>query len=131
MLTSDAFSYVNILDRTLDASWKRQTAIANNIANVDTPGYKRQDVTFSNILTEEIEDINYKTRDQAIRHADMDDLESEIYTDAENFSYRIDKNNVDIDSENVELASEQLKYQTMTTATSSEFSRFRTAASIS
>ena len=69
MLTSDAFSYVNILDRTLDASWKRQTAIANNIANVDTPGYKRQDVTFSNILKEEIEDINYKTRDQAIRHA--------------------------------------------------------------
>ena len=130
MLTSDAFSYVNILDRTLDASWNRQTAIANNIANVDTPGYKRQDVTFSNILKDEIEDIRFKNRDQAIRHADMDDLEGEVYTDAENFSYRIDKNNVDIDTENVELASEQLKYQAISTATSAEFQRFKTAASI-
>ncbi len=38
MLSSDAFSYVNLLDFTADASWQRQSLITNNIANNDTPG---------------------------------------------------------------------------------------------
>lgn len=40
MLSSDAFSYVNLLDKAADVSWQRETLISNNIANVDTPGYK-------------------------------------------------------------------------------------------
>ncbi|MBQ2576037.1 MAG: flagellar basal body rod protein FlgB, partial [Lachnospiraceae bacterium] len=46
MLRSDAFSYINVLDKAADASWLRQTTIANNIANNDTPTYKRKDVRF-------------------------------------------------------------------------------------
>ena len=46
MIHSNAFSYINVLDKAADASWIRENAIANNIANVDTPGYKRQDVQF-------------------------------------------------------------------------------------
>ena len=34
MLRSDAFSYINVLDKAADASWLRQTTIANNIANI-------------------------------------------------------------------------------------------------
>ena len=41
MINSNAFSYINVLDRAADASWTRETVIGNNIANVDTPGYKR------------------------------------------------------------------------------------------
>ena len=128
MLNSDAFSYVNILDRTLDASWTRQTAIANNIANVDTPTYKRKDVEFKNILKSELSNPKYRSLDQAVRHADLDSLDARVYTDHANFSYRIDKNNVDIDTENVELASEQLRYQELSTSLKSQFSRFSTAA---
>ena len=128
MLNSDAFSYVNILDKTLDASWTRQTAIANNLANVDTPTYKRKDVEFKNILESELSSPKYRSLDQAVRHADLDALDAKVYTDHANFSYRIDKNNVDVDTENVELASEQLRYQELSTSLKSQFSRFSTAA---
>ena len=56
----------------------------------------------------------------------LDDLTVESYTDAANYSYRLDKNNVDVDTENVELASEQLKYQLLTNSISSEFKRLQT-----
>ena len=44
MFQSNVFNYVNVLDKAADASWLRNDAIGNNLANVDTPGYKRQDV---------------------------------------------------------------------------------------
>ena len=33
MINSNAFSYINVLDRAADASWTRESAIANNVAN--------------------------------------------------------------------------------------------------
>lgn len=127
MLSSDAFSYVNVLDKAADASWMRSSAIANNIANVDTPGYKRQDVEFSQILKQNLMKAKYNTLDKAIDNVDLSQLRPRTYTDAKYFSYRIDGNNVDIDTENVELASEQLRYNTLTTAMKHEFSMFTNA----
>ena len=46
MITTNAFDYINVLDKAADASWLRETAIMNNLANTDTPGYKRQEVDF-------------------------------------------------------------------------------------
>ncbi len=127
MLRSDAFSYINVLDKAADASWLRQTTVANNIANNDTPTYKRKDVRFQDILKDELVRTKYSNLDQAVKSLDYNGtrLNGEIYTDADNFSYRIDKNNVDIDTENVELASEQLRYQSVSTAITGEFSRFK------
>ena len=92
----------------------------------DTPFYKRKDLDFASILEDEITKTKYRTLDNAVRSMDYSDLEPYVYTDAENFSYRIDRNNVDVDTENVELASEQLKYQILTTEMSHEFGRFNT-----
>lgn len=50
MIQTNAFDYINVLDRAADAAWQRNEAISNNIANVDTPGYKRQDVAFESVL---------------------------------------------------------------------------------
>ena len=50
MFDSGAFNYINVLDKAADASWIRNEAIANNIANVDTPGYKRKDISFNTFL---------------------------------------------------------------------------------
>ena len=52
MILSGAYNYVNVLDKAADASWLRNEAIANNIANVDTPYYKRQDVNFEDAQSE-------------------------------------------------------------------------------
>ena len=50
MISTGAFNYINVLDKAADASWTRNTIIANNIANNDTPGYKRKDVQFESYL---------------------------------------------------------------------------------
>lgn len=125
MINSNAFDYINVVDRALDASYLRETVIANNIANVDTPYYKRKDVNFQDVLDDAIDSAKYKTIDQAVTSINTDDLNPIEYTDAENFSYRIDRNNVDIETENAELASEQLRYQALIQSANLDFSRFR------
>ena len=128
MISSNAFSYINVLDRTLDASWTRQTMIANNLANVDTPNYKRQDIEFKSVLEQQMRSTSMRIADNSVdrivKNMDLAKLKGKQYTDYANFKYRIDRNNVDVDTENVELASEQLNYQTLSTAVSSEFNRF-------
>ena len=54
MLSTDAFNYVNVLDKAADASWSRENILTNNIANVNTPGYKRKDLNFENTLKTEL-----------------------------------------------------------------------------
>ena len=54
MISSGAFNYINILEKTADASWLRHSVISNNIANADTPTYKRKDVTFQSYLEEQL-----------------------------------------------------------------------------
>ncbi|MBQ7147146.1 MAG: flagellar basal body rod protein FlgB [Pseudobutyrivibrio sp.] len=128
MLSSDAFSYVNLLDFTADASWQRQSLITNNIANNDTPGYKRQDYEFASVLRHELLATHEKTLDRAVNVLDDDGnhVDGIEYTDYEHYSYRLDGNNVDMDTENVELASEQLRYQALTSSITNEFNRFST-----
>ena len=127
MINSNAFSYINVLDRAADASWTRETVIGNNIANVDTPGYKRQDVAFEDVLKRELKSSKYDTLQKAVDNVSLNKLEGRTYTDYASYSYRLDGNNVDIDTENVQLASEQLRYQTLTSAVSNEFTRMNTA----
>ena len=65
--------------------------------------------------------------DSYVDGMDLSTLEATIYTDNVNLSYRSDGNNVDIDTENAELAKNQIKYNVMTDAISQEFSRLKTA----
>ncbi len=131
MFYTNAFDYINVLDKAADASWLRETAITNNIANVDTPGYKRQDVDFQSVLKKELGRTKYASLDQRMNQLNtgLNNLNVSTYTDAANYSYRLDKNNVDIDTENVELASEQLRYQALTTSINSQFSRMKAVIS--
>ncbi len=125
MIQSSAFDYVNVLEKAADASWKRENLIANNIANVNTPGYKRKDLNFESVLREELGNCKHESLEHKVNKVELARLNPTVFTDYENFSYRLDGNNVDIDTEQVELASEQIKYQALTTSISSEFSRMR------
>ena len=126
MLSTDAFSYINILYKAADASWVRESLIANNIANADTPGYKRQDIDFQSVLKNELNSYKFMNLDQKMNAVDLSKLNASVYTDHKNYSYRLDGNNVDIDTEQVELASEQIKYQALTQSITSEFQRLQT-----
>ena len=57
----------------------------------------------------------------------VDVYKRQTYTDQANLSYRYDGNNVDINTENVELAKNQLKYYTLMNSMSQEFSRLKSA----
>ncbi len=122
MINSNVFDYINVLDKAADASWTRNEIIANNIANIDTPGYKRQDLNFEDELERALGHSRYKTMDAKVSDLKDKHLEARVVNDYSGFSYRTDKNNVDIDTENVILAANQLKYNGLMEGIKSEFS---------
>ncbi len=125
MINSNIYDYVNVLDKAADASWMRQEAISNNIANVNTPGYKRQDVSFEDSLQEAISNSRYRSTDEKVANLSKADLRIRSYTDSSGFSYRLDGNNVDIDTENAALARNQLKYNALVDSINHEFSMIK------
>lgn len=125
MINTNAFDYINVLDKAADASWLRNEAISNNISNVDTPGYKRQDVAFESELKRALGYNRYVTMDDKVAAASSRRLEGKPYTDYANYSYRLDGNNVDIENENVYLAENQLKYQGLLAGIRQEFANLK------
>ena len=125
MINSNVFDYVNVMGKAADAAWQRNEIIANNIANVDTPNYKRQDINFEAQLRRALGESRYETVDAKVAHITSTELEPRVYTDSANLSYRIDGQNVDIDTENVELASNQIKYNGLVTSINHEFSNLK------
>lgn len=125
MFSSDIYNYINVLDKAADAAWLKETAISNNIANQSTPGYKRQDVDFEGTLERELNKSKYTSLDSKVKNLHMNHLDVETYTDASNYSYRLDKNNVDPDQEYTELASTQIQYNALIDSMSSEYARIK------
>lgn len=125
MVLSNAYDYINVLDKAADASWVRNDVLANNIANADTPNYKRKDVQFETYLSNAVAGTD--SLDETVANIDLSTLESTTYTEQAGLSYREDGNNVDISTENVELAKNQLKYYTLMNSVNQEFGRLKSA----
>ncbi|MBQ7933694.1 MAG: flagellar basal body rod protein FlgB [Lachnospiraceae bacterium] len=125
MINTNAYSYINVLDKAADASWMRNEAIANNIANATTPGYKRQDVAFETELAKALGSNRYVSMDDKVNRLTTDRLQARTYTDYAGYSYRLDGNNVDIENENVYLAENQLKYQGLMSSIQQEFTNLQ------
>ncbi len=126
MVNTNVFDYINVLDKAADASWLRNEAISNNIANVSTPNYKRQDVAFESELEKALGRNRYKSMDERVADIKTSELTAVPYTDSANYSYRLDGNNVDIENENVMLVENQLKYQGLLTSITQEFTNLQT-----
>ena len=129
MINTNVFDYVNVLEKAADAAWIRNEAIANNIANADTPGYKRQDVAFDSELKNALWSAKYsnnrESRDtlgEVVSNINLKKLDARPFTDHGNYSYRIDGNNVDPDTEGVKMAENQLYYQGLIQSINGEFS---------
>lgn len=129
MIQTNAYSYINVLDKALDASNLRETVITNNLANINTPGYKRREVDFESLLRQELDKTKWNSLDEKMTDVNLTHLNAGVHFDmqAYGYHYRLDGNNVDVDVENVELASEQLRYQLISDSVTQEFSRLKTA----
>jgi flagellar basal-body rod protein FlgB len=98
------------LETALDGAALKQKTIANNLANVDTPGYKAKETVFKQEFERSLK--AYRT-DQ--RHfAFSTQQTSAFYVKEEsNTTMNNNGNNVDVDKEMAEMAKNQLYYQTL------------------
>ncbi len=126
------FQTTSYLQKGLDAAWKRQEVIANNIANVNTPDFKASSVEFEQHFKAalEAEAGGFKNKKTRAKHIDFgQDIDTLGYSVVKqtNTTERMDGNNVDIDYEMAELAKNQLYYNTLSRKTTQELSRLRVA----
>jgi flagellar basal-body rod protein FlgB len=112
----------------MDAAILRQEVIAHNIANVETPGYKRKDVIFEEELRKVLynDDLKLKISNQKHLNNFPDTVSPKIITQ-DNTSITNDKNNVDIDYEMTLLVQNTLRYQTLSRLLSMNIDRYNTA----
>ena len=115
-------------EKTLDSLWMRQNLTMNSIANVDTPGFKSQYMTFENELAQKIRSaLTVQKASMKNVARGIENMRPSVHTTL-NESTRLDENNVDMDQEQVELARTAYEYQFMISSVSSDLSRLRSAA---
>lgn len=127
-MLKNSFRDIDLMGKALSGSWMKNNAISNNIANVNTPGYKKQTVNFQEVLQNQMNlNQNVKMTKTNAKHIDSDyvgDITVETVNDT---SYRVDGNNVDIDVENAEMAKNTIYYNAVVNQVNSQFSRLKTA----
>lgn len=113
-------------ERTLDYLWGRQRLTMNNIANVDTPGFKSQYMTFENALARSIRSAGSTSRpEKAVTRAIRGSHAAIHITTGE--SNRLDGNNVDMDQEQVDLVKTAYEYQYMVQSVNNDLNRLKSA----
>lgn len=110
----------NHMKQAMGAVSKREEVISNNIANVNTKGYKRFDV----VLKDEINnknDISLKRTHS--KHLQDGSVNSsyEVKRD-DSSSMRLDGNNVDVDVEMSNLAANSILFNSLVTSINNEYS---------
>ena len=122
-----------VLSNALDAAWLSQKVTANNVANVNTPNFKRSEVSFQDKLQAVIQanEGGKMTLTHPKHIGDgprmrLEEVTPEIYR-VRNTSLRADGNNVDMDVEMARLAEIQLLYNTLTEVISAKNRRLRAA----
>lgn len=114
---------VNLMNKDLDGLWARQQDISDNIANIETPGYKSKSVSFEDQLQALLSDRPASNSEliNNIKNIQPQTIVSDDQTS------RLDGNNVDAEKENIELARTQLNYMYSLRELSDYFSRLRYA----
>ena len=122
---------LEILTREMDVSVLRRDVIANNVANADTPNFKRSVVNFESQLKRALDSEKAERFPQYVtnsRHIVFDkpmDWQGvaprrvlDYLTEAKN-----NGNNVDVEEEGMSALNNQLLYTTLAQVVSSEFQR--------
>jgi len=122
------FSGLDKIGRGLDASWAKNEVISSNIANIDTPGYKRKKAVFGDLLSSEIE-ASGKLRTTKEKHMQIDGSKNGLIvtTDMSTANMRTDENNVNIDTEMSELSKNQIYYNVLSQRATGEINKLRSA----
>lgn len=108
--------------KLLDVSHARQQALASNLANVETPGYKRVDI-----------DTSFEAQLRKVAESDdvksISELQFRTVTDFQAPSVRADGNNVQIDQEMLRMQKNAVQYEFLANYTANSLNRLKTAIS--
>lgn len=116
-----------LAQKTLDVTWAKQKIALDNIANIDTPGYKAKYALFEEELQRKLSRFEGKDRvntseiREAIRNSHM-----QIKTSNEE-SIRLDGNNVNMDVEELEVVRNTYQYQYALRQVTDQLTRLRVA----
>ncbi len=106
--------------KMLDVSQARHEAISGNLANAETPGYKRVDIkaNFSDELKKLAESNDVES---------ISKLQTMLETDLNSPIVRPDGNNVQLDSELLKMSENAMQYEFLTQYTANSMKRIKTA----
>ena len=101
------FNHVDILGSAMQAAVVRDGVISNNIANADTPLFKRSAVRFETYLGAAVD--NYRQTGDL----NLTNIRPTVVTEYGDLYYRFDENNVDIEAEMTELYQNSVRFDVM------------------
>ena len=107
MRIDNMHNFTNIVGTAMQAAVLRDNVISNNIANVDTPSFKRSVVRFEDMLNTAVQ--NYRRTGTL----DLSNIRPQIFREYDFLNYRIDENNVDIEFEMVQLYQNSMRFDVM------------------
>lgn len=108
------FDKLDIKREAMNANWYRYSLISQNIANIETPNYKRKDIDFESMLKSKIYGNQIDMNLTNIKHINKVNDFSIVSHKEMMTSMRQDKNNVNIDIEMAEQAKTLIKYNIIT-----------------
>ena len=91
---------IDIVEAGIKAESLRQKAIANNVANLQTPGYRRVDVNFQDLLAKALDSSG----------SDLSDVEAETYQ-PQNTVVKSNGNDVSLETEVGEMVKNNLRHK--------------------
>ena len=125
----------NNLPRGMTAASIRQEVISHNIANVNTPNYRKSNLEFEDLLAREIYGEEpqdgklqmMRTHDRHLPHKPLDYHAEPTMVEDQTTIMRTDNNNVDIDIEMATLAKNQLYFNALATQMGNYVTKMRNA----
>jgi flagellar basal-body rod protein FlgB len=112
---------IPVLNRAMDAYALRQKAIATNLANITTPGYRAQTVTFEDQLSSALQTPSFPASVTNARHMPFNgpgiaSVTPQVEQPPADANLQSDPtasgmNNVDLDQEMAELAKNQIRFR--------------------
>ena len=117
MLLNGVLTQNSILETAMQGNTVRKDVIINNIANVDTPGYKRKVAVFEESLKDSLR------RARNGEKADLSGVKTTIRQINKDLKYRLDGNNVDIEAEMLELYETSVRYDVLANSVMNNYKR--------
>ena len=124
MLLDGVLTQNRVLETAMQGNMVRKDVIINNVANVDTPGYKRKVVEFE----ESLKDSLRRTRPG--EKTDLSGVKTTVRNISKDLKYRLDANNVDMEVEMLELYETSVRYDVIAGSVMNNYKRINSVFSL-